>query len=362
MMGFKCLLLLSLCALLPRLAFAYDFDKIKLADGLGVPWGMVFIDNNKLLLTDRAAKVFIVDVNKGSKQRLRGLPEIHVSGQGGLLDVASTPEDPDWIYFTYSIDQGGRGVTELAKAKLKGNQLTHWKVLLSSLSAFDSDRHYGSRIAFDGKGHVFFSIGDRGERSNGQNLSTHAGSIVRLNLDGSVPKDNPFVGRKNALPEIWSYGHRNPQGLFHDHQNHQLWSIEHGPRGGDEINLILKGRNYGWPIVSHGKEYWGPFAVGESTSKLGMEDPRKVYIPSIAPSGLMRYSGKVFKQWQDNLFTGALKLAHLNRVVLDKNNQGVEEHRLFEELGQRIRNVIEGPDGLIYFTTDSGELYRVQPK
>lgn len=343
-------------------AMAQIYQLQKVADQLGIPWGMSFVAADVLLISDRGGEATLLNLKTAEKQAVTGLPRVRAKGQGGLLDVAMTEQAPGWVYITYSRTHQGQGITELARARLQGSVLQDWEVLLSSLSAFDSDRHYGSRIAFDTEGHVFVSIGDRGVRDNGQDLKTHAGSIVRLKLDGSIPKDNPFVNREDAQPEIWSYGHRNPQGLFYDVENKQLWSIEHGPRGGDEINLILKGRNYGWPLVSHGKEYWGPFAVGEATSKPTMEDPRKVYIPSIAPSGLMRYSGKVFKDWKGSLLTGALKLTHLNRVELDKDLQVIGEERLFQDLQQRIRNVIEGPDGLIYFTTDSGELYRIVAK
>lgn len=331
----------------------------------GIPWGMAFLDETTLLVTARQGHLYRADLSRGTVQPLRGLPALRVRGQGGLLDVAVLPDSP-WLYFTYSANTAdGEGVTTLARAQLDGVALTQWQVLLRTVSATDTDRHYGSRIAFDGDGHVFFSLGDRGVRDNGQDLRTHAGSILRLNLDGSVPADNPFVGKTvngvKPLPEIWSYGHRNPQGLFYDKAAEQLWAIEHGPRGGDEINLIEPGNNYGWAVVSHGKEYWGPVAVGEATSKPGMVDPRKVYIPSIAPSGLVRYRGAVFPEWQGNLFSGAMKLQHLNRITLDEHGVAVAEDRLLTDLQQRIRNVIEGPKGFLYVATDSGEIYRLRP-
>ena len=184
---------------------------------------------------------------------------------------------------------------------------------------------------------------------------------MRLNRDGSIPLDNPFIDKKEILPEIWSYGHRNPQGLVYDQNSSQLWSIEHGPRGGDEINLIQAGKNYGWPIISYGKEYWGPVAVGENTHKKGMQQPVKYYVPSIAPSSLLLYSGKAFPKWQGHLFSGALKLRHLNRVVLNKHSKAISEERLVKNLDERIRCVIESPEGWIYFSTDSGKLLRIKP-
>ena len=194
-----------------------------------------------------------------------------------------------------------------------------------------------------------------------QDLSNHAGSILRLTLDGKVPPENPFVNQKDKRAEIWSYGHRNPQGLLFDTNKKLLWEIEHGPRGGDEINLIKKGHNYGWPVVSHGKEYWGPVSVGEGTEKPGMESPKKVYVPSIAPGSLLLYQGNAFPQWRGNLFAGALKLQHLNRVVVSDENQLIDEERLLENLNERIRALTESPQGWIYFSTDSGKIMRIRP-
>ncbi len=232
---------------------------------------------------------------------------------------------------------------------------------MQARSASATGRHFGSRIVFDVQGHLFFSVGDRGVRPNGQDLTTHAGSILRLNLDGSLPADNPFLNRPGALPEIYSFGHRNPQGLAYDAKRERLWSIEHGPRGGDEINLIKAGENYGWPVVSHGKEYWGPMMVGEATHKAGMMDPVKVYVPSIAPGSLLLYSGKAFPGWRDDLFSGALKLTHLNRVSLNQEGQPVAEERLLESLGERIRALAEDPQGWLYLSTDSGKILRLRP-
>ena len=209
---------------------------------------------------------------------------------------------------------------------------------------------------------MFFSIGDRGVRPNGQDLSTHAGSVLRLNLDGSVPEDNPFVKRSDSLPEIWSYGHRNPQGLSYDFQYKRLWLIEHGPRGGDEINLIRAGKNYGWPVISYGKEYWGPFSVGEAKAKAGMEQPIKYYVPSIAPGSLLLYTGGAFPEWKGHLFAGALKLQHLNRIQLNSLGQVDGEERLLENLNERIRSVTQSPEGWIYLSTDSGKIIRLAPE
>ncbi|WP_394147186.1 PQQ-dependent sugar dehydrogenase [Shewanella atlantica] len=362
------------------------YQLVRVAEGLGIPWGMALLDTNNLLVTERNGKLLKLDLTSGKQTNIKGLPAIHAKGQGGLLDIQLGPKititgagtDADtgkgsasgsnskqsWIYFTYSKPVDGLGRTTLARAKLRGNQLLEWQDLLVTESGTDTGRHFGSRITFDDKGHLFFSIGDRGHRPNGQDLSTHAGSILRLNLDGSVPHDNPFVSgshnKSHALPEIYSYGHRNPQGLTFDAKTQRLWSIEHGPRGGDEINLIKAGHNYGWPVVSFGKEYWGPFDVGEGTSKPGMEPPTKVYTPSIAPSSLLVYSGRAFTKWQGDLLSGALKLTHLNRVTLNGEN-ATSEQRLLTELNERIRQVIEDEQGNLLISTDSGTIYRVNP-
>jgi len=363
-------LIVVLGAMLASAAHAADravappgFELEQVADGLGVPWGMAFLDAERIIFTEREGDVGLFDLSTREVTKLGGTPIVYAIGQGGMLDVALPPDyaDTGWIYFTYSKPVDGEAATTLARAKLDGDRLVDWQDLLVTKSITDTGYHFGSRIAFDGKGHVFFGIGDRGQRPNGQDLSNHASTVIRLNTDGSVPKDNPFVGRDDALPEIWSYGHRNPQGMAYDRSNDRLWLIEHGPRGGDEINLVLPGRNYGWAVVSQGQEYWGPLDVGEAKSKPGMEDPVKVYIPSIAPGSLILYSGKAFPEWRGNLFAGALKLRHINRVELNAKGEAVGEERLLEDLNDRIRALAESPEGWIYFSTDSGRIYRIRP-
>ena len=339
------------------------FKVEKVSGGLGVVWGLALLDQQNMLLTERSGKIKRLNLATGAVQEVSGGAKVRLAGQGGLMDVAvQQPYQPnDWIYFTYSKNERGQGATALARARLVGNQLADWKDLLVTQSATSTHRHYGSRIAFDVDGHVFFSVGDRGVRSNAQDLSIHAGSILRLNLDGRVPVDNPWVNHQAALPEIWSYGHRNPQGISFDAASGELWAIEHGPRGGDEINLILKGRNYGWATLSFGKEYWGPIKVGEGTERAGMESPKKVYIPSIAPGSLLKYTGAAFPKWQGDLFSGALKLMHLNRVELDDEGNAKAEERLLEGLRLRIRALIQSPEGWLYFSTDHGDIYRLSP-
>lgn len=331
--------------------------------GLGVPWGMAFLSPHQVLVTERAGGVRLLDIKNLTTVEIRGGPEVVAEGQGGLLDVAVGPNysDEGWIYFTYVKPSQGEAATTLARARLDKNRLVEWQDLLVTDSATDSRRHFGSRITFDGNGHVFFGVGDRGERPLAQDLSNHIGGIMRLKLDGGVPADNPFFANPGTRAEVWSFGHRNPQGLVFDTETSRLWEIEHGPRGGDEINLVEKGRNYGWPVISHGKEYWGPVAVGEGTSKPGMEQPRKVYIPSIAPGSLVVYRGGAFPEWRGNLFAGALKLRHLNRITLSESGEAIGEERILEDLNERIRALAISPEGWIYFSTDSGRIMRILP-
>jgi glucose/arabinose dehydrogenase len=344
----------------------------QLAQGLGIPWGMVFLNPDELIFTERSGQIKLLNLNSLTVQTLMGAPIVFAKGQGGMLDVAIGPNYAQfgWIYFTYSKPTSDGASTTLARAKRTSSQLTDWQDLLVSQSTTNKGQHFGSRIAFDDNNYIYFGIGDRGEREQAQNLDNHMGSILRLNLDGSVPDDNPFFinnsinnsVNKSSLDEIWSYGHRNPQGLQFDHATKVLWAIEHGPRGGDEINLIQKGKNYGWPVVSHGKEYWGPFDIGEGQTKQGIEPPVKVYIPSIAPSSLLLYTGAAFPNWQGNLFAGALKLLHLNRISISSDNRATNEERLLGELNQRIRALAQSPQGWIYLSTDNGNIFRLRPR
>ena len=342
---------------------AVTFTLDQVIDGLGIPWGMAFITDNQVLVTEREGRISLLDTASGKRSSLQGAPPVKADGQGGMLDVAVPPDFKrgDWIYFTFVRDKANQGVTVLARAKLAGNKLVDWQDLLETRSATNTTYHFGSRITFDETGHVYFGVGDRGVRPNSQDLTNHAGTIMRLKRNGRVPKDNPYVGQANVLPEIWSYGHRNPQGIAYDKVHQRLWVIEHGPRGGDEINLVVAGRNYGWPVISYGKEYWGPFPVGEGTAREGMEQPVKQYTPSIAPGSLILYSGKAFPAWRGNLFTGALVLRHLNRVTIDNQARAVGEERMLTELKERIRALAESPQGWIYFSTDSGKIYRIKP-
>lgn len=342
-----------------------DLNIEKILSDIPVAWSMDYLNDNVLLISQRDGHLYQFRQDTKRLHEITGLPvDILVQGQGGLFDVKRSPdyEKTGWVYLSYAKDVDDEGATTLARAKIENNTLTHWEDLLVTQSRTGNDVHYGGRITFDGNGHIFLSVGERGERPNAQNLMTHAGTILRLNMDGTAPADNPFVGKSEALPEIWSYGHRNPQGLFYNQQTQQLWEIEHGPRGGDEINLIEAGKNYGWPEISYGKEYWAPLSVGHGTHEEGMEQPIKTYIPSIAPSSLIQYQGTLFPQWHGKLIIGALSLQHLNIVSLNDKNEATDEQRLLNTLSRRIRNVIETPDGALLISTDSGDIYRISPK
>jgi aldose sugar dehydrogenase len=340
-----------------------SYQVVEIFKGLEIPWGMTFLSSDTMLVTQRSGELLLIDLRQLKSKEISSVPKVKNSGQGGLLDVKTGPNyaKDGWIYLTYAKPKSDNAVTALARFKLKDSSIVDFADLLVTQSLSSTSQHFGSRIAFDDQGFVYFSIGDRGVRPNGQNLQTHAGSIVRLHLDGSLPKTNPLIENKQALNEIWSWGHRNPQGIAFDPITKKLWSIEHGPRGGDEINLIEKGNNYGWPTISYGKEYWGPLAVGESTHKDGMQQPIKYYVPSIAPSSLLVYRGDAFPAWQGNLFAGALAKTHINRVILNEAGQAVGEERLVEDLDQRVRSLTVSNTGMIYFATDNGTIYRIEP-
>ncbi|GAD89838.1 putative aldose sugar dehydrogenase [Vibrio halioticoli NBRC 102217] len=330
------------------------------ATGLQIPWSIEFVSANTALISERNGAIVELDITNKAIKPLYTPSNVYAKGQGGLLDLAINPLDKTQVYLTYSqnTQQGAR--VALATMTYQNGAITGFNDIVLTQSDSDSGRHFGSRIAFDADNKLYFSIGDRGVRDNGQDLSTHAGSILRVNSDGSVPADNPFIKNPQALPEIWSYGHRNPQGITFAQDTNTLWAIEHGPRGGDEINHIQKGHNYGWAETSHGKEYWGPISVGDSEYKEGVTAPALVYTPSIAPSSLILYQGKRYPELKGKLLAGALKLTHINVIKID-GNKLIEEKRLFEDLGERIRDIQVSPDDYLYVTTDSGKVIRLLP-
>jgi len=341
----------------------YQLKVTKVSSNLGIPWALSFIEDS-ILINDRNGFIQVLNLKTKKVKTVQFQNNLEVSGQGGLLDIIKDPhfKTNSLLYFTYS-KRTKKGVTvALAKGlwdkKLKTVSSIQDIFIADAYS--DTSLHFGSRLAFDHKGFLYMSIGERGVRTNSQELTNHAGKILKITTKGMPASGNPFIESRNYKKEIWSYGHRNPQGLHYDPLQKKLWSIEHGPRGGDEINLIEKAANYGWPIISYGKEYWSPLSVGEGTHKSGMKQPIKQFSPSIAPCGLIVYSGKVFKKWKGHLFSGALKLRHLNKIHIEKNNQTTEA-RLLLEKSFRIRTVKEGPLGYIYFTTDKGNLYKIEP-
>lgn len=329
-----------------------------------IPWGMVQLPDNRILATERSGKLYILS-EKQSDIEVKGLPKIHANNQGGLLDVALHPDfaNNSYIFFTFSNPEGkGKGSnTALMRAKLdlKTNQLTDKKVMYKGLENSTKGSHYGSRITING-GHIYFSIGDRGSRDlNPQNLSRDGGKIYRLNLDGSIPSDNPFFKNDKANKAIFSYGHRNPQGLITLGTTGQVWSHEHGPKGGDEVNLIEAGKNYGWPVISYGINYNGT-TFTDITSRKGMEQPKLYWQPSIAPSGMAFINSKKYPQWDNKVLLGSMKFDHL--VLLEIiNNKIVKQTKLLADIG-RVRNVIQGKDGYIYLGVDGKGILRVLPK
>ncbi len=326
---------------------------------LSNPWGIAFLPDGRILVTERKGEIRIVQDGKLLDETISGVPAVYARGQGGLLDIELHPDyaNNGWLYLSYSKPgQGGAGTT-IVRAKLNGNALTDMQELFSAQPFTDSDIHFGSRIAFDEQGYMFFSSGERGTMSNAQTLENHLGKILRLRDDGSVPDDNPFVNTPGAKPEIWSYGHRNPQGLIFDKENGILYDHEHGPRGGDELNIIEKGKNYGWPAITYGINYDGT-PITDKTSMEGMEQPVTYYVPSIAPCGMAKVTSDKYPGWKDNILIGALVLTHISRVELGAE---VKKEKLLDKMA-RFRAIEQSPDGYIYAATESpGLLIRLVP-
>jgi len=338
-------------------AFSTSAGKVRavtVASGLDHPWALAFLPDGRMLVTERGGTMRIVTAAGAVGAPLAGLPAIHADGQGGLLDVVL---DPDFattrvIWFTYSeAGEGGDG-TVVARARLAETAIDSVQVVFRQLPKRSSGAHYGSRLAFSPDGHLFVTLGERRQAEAAQDLTRHQGKVVRLMRDGSVPADNPFVGRSDAKPEIWSYGHRNPQGAAIHPVTGQLWTVEHGAMGGDEVNIPQAGRNYGWPVITYGRDYSGA-KIGVGTAKEGMEQPVHYWDPSIAPSGMVFYTGDKYDGWKGSLFVGSLKFGMISRLELD-GTKVVREERLLEGFKQRVRDIRQGPDGFLYFVTDEG--------
>ena len=337
----------------------HDYRVVPVASGLQNPWGIAFLPGGDILITERAGRLRIVREGRLLPGTVPGVPEVLAQGQGGLMDVQPHPDFATnrLIYITYSKPytdlEGAR--TVLIRGTFQDDVLTNIEELFSAQAV--GRGHYGSRIAFDGNGYVFITAGDRQAPSRGdlyahpaQDLSNHHGVVVRLHDDGRIPADNPFVGTAGALGEIWSYGHRNPQGLAFHPMTGDLWANEHGPQGGDELNVVLPGRNYGWPVIGYGVNYGSGTTIHEGTLKEGMESPKHFWVPSIATSGLMIYTGDKFPAWRGNIFVGGLGGEQLSRLTVDGQTV-LNEETLFQRMG-RIRDVRQGSDGYIYLAID----------
>ena len=346
---------------------AHRFRVEIIADGLNHPWAVAKLPDGKFLVTERGGRLLLVDEAGAAPREISGVPSVVARGQGGLLDVALHPdyEQNGWIYLAYSKPVGDGSLTAIARGKLQGDWLTDVEMIFDPPAdqATGSGLHFGCRMAFDGRGHVFFSIGDRGGPTNpdnlAQSLASVTGKIHRIKDDGRIPADNPFVGKKGAMPSIWAYGSRNAQGLVYDTASGRLWSTEHGPRGGDELNIIRKGANYGWPLASHGINYSGT-TITKNRSLPGMEDPVVQWTPVIAASGLALYRGDKFPRWSGNLFAGGLASEKLVRLEL--NGAAVTGQEIVLQDTGRIRDVRAFDDGFLYLVYDEpGKVVRLVP-
>jgi len=368
------LIAITSMALMPTAATAQTFPSgagnlnvETIARGLDHPWALAFLPDGKMLVTERPGRLRIVARDGSISPPVSGVPQVRASGQGGLHDVVL---DRDFasnrtIYICFAEPASGGGRTALARARFTDGEaarLDDVKVIFRQEGPLSSGNHFGCRIVQGRDGNLWLTMGDHFTyRDEAQNLANHLGKIVRVMPDGAVPRDNPFVGRNDARPEIWSYGHRNSQGAALHPQTGKLWEHEHGPRGGDEVNIPLAGKNYGWPVIGYGVDYSGA-KIHEATAKAGMEQPVKHWVPSIAPSGMAFYTGDLFPRWKGNLFVGALAGQLLVRLELD-GEKVTKEERLLGNLNARIRDVRQGPDGALWLATDSsdGRIIRVTP-
>ncbi|MUP46105.1 PQQ-dependent sugar dehydrogenase [Gramella sp. BOM4] len=328
----------------------YSYEMV--VEDLDIPWGFTFLPDGSMLITEKNGD--IIHYKDGKKIEIKGGPDVYNRGQGGLLDVVLHPdyENNGWIYFTYASTEGEGegGNTALMRAKLQGDQLTSKEVLYKASPNTTKGQHFGSRIAFDKEGYLYFSAGERGARDvNPQDITRDNGKVYRLNPDGSIPSDNPFVGQEDAVEAIYSYGHRNPQGMILNPETGEIWVHEHGPQGGDEINVVKKGANYGWPVVTYGENYDGS-TITDETSRPEFEDPIFYWVPSIAPSGFAYVTSDKYPDLQGDLLVGSLKFQYLEHLELNGKNIP-KRVKLLEDIG-RVRDVRQGPDGNIYLAVE----------
>lgn len=345
---------------------AADIETNVVITKLNKPWGMALLPNSRALITEKTGNLLLVNLSTGQKEyTIKGIPSIEKIGQGGLLDVAIDPNfsKTPWVYLSYVQGQDGLYGTEVGRGKLIGNELKNFETLFVAHPKKRGPYHFGSRLVFDQQGHLFITLGERGDRDEAQNVQSHIGGIVRIDLPTHTMASKPFMADKKALPELYSMGNRNVQGAALHPVTGELWAHEHGPQGGDEINIIRAGKNYGWPVITYGKEYGLGSDIGEGTHKEGIEPPVWQWTPSIAPSGMAFYYGDAFPQWRGNILVGALKYQMLVRLSVN-DGKVKEEERLFKNTFGRIRDVEVDDKGLIYLLTDSsnGQLIRIQPK
>jgi len=349
-----------------------DLKTVTVAEGLSFPWSLAFLPQNRgFLVTERGGKLWHITRDGNIRKEIKGLPAIYVDGQGGLFDIALAPdfEKSNIVFFSYAGGNQDANNTELARARLDlaRQKLEGVTVIFKAEPKTAGSNHYGGRILARADGTVFLTLGEKFDfRDHAQKTSDHLGTLIRINADGSIPADNPFAHDTAAKPEIFSYGHRNAQGIALQPDTNPdtniVWMHEHGPRGGDEVNILSAGANYGWPVVTFGREYWGP-KISDQTSKPGMTDSVVHWVPSIAPSGMTFYNGDKFPQWQGDIFVGALAGQHLRHLTV-KGQKITAEEMLLTDLGARIRDVRSSPDGYIYILTDSpdGKLIRLEPR
>jgi glucose/arabinose dehydrogenase len=336
-----------------------DLRLTTIASGLEAPWGLAFLPDGRMLVTEKPGRLRYVDAGGQLSAPLAGVPKVFAVGQGGLLDVALDPAFADnrIIYLSFSEPVDGKARTAVARARLGADRLEDVTIIFRQEPAIDARHHFGSRLVFDREGRLYVTLGDRGsQRDSAQDPGTHLGKVVRINSDGSVPADNPFVGRAGARPEIWSYGHRNIQGAALHPVTGELWIHEHGPRGGDEVNIARAGLNYGWPVITYGREYHGP-KIGEGTAKAGMEQPLHYWVPSIAPSGMAFYTADAIPGWKGSVLVGALAAMQVARLDFGPDDKVRHEERI--AIGERVRDVRQGPDGAVYLLTDMGPGSRI---
>lgn len=352
----------------PAAPVTYELTEI--AGGLETAWSLAFLPSGDMLVTEKSGRLRVIRDDRLLEAPVSGVPDVHYKSQAGLFDVVPHPDfaENGWIYLAYAHADGGKNTLRLARATYaptaQSGALDDVQVIFEALPLRETSAHYGGKIAFLADGTLLLTNGEGYRyKEKAQALDNHFGKILRLNYDGSIPADNPFLNREGALPEIWSWGHRNPQGLVFDAENDVIYEHEHGPRGGDEVNILKAGANYGWPVITYGIDYSGAI-ISPFTEREGMEQPVVHYTPSIAASGFALYHGDKFPEWEGDLFVGALAGQHVRRIDVAADGSFGEQTELFTELGKRIRDVRAGPDGFLYVLTDRDDasVYRVSPK